>query len=215
MFSYLPLLFRTAQYVTLSSVFWHANCDPRDLWPLRHLIRVMRKHDLTNILTIFENFEFFHIFQQFSTILTIFTIWGLFLLPSLTQAFRDILITYVALVRCLFGRCNIGLKTVLPKQNSILTNCHQWNCWSGGGTPMVMVIPMDLRRPDPPAMVIARQAMIAFQGWVATSSPYLGNKQIKPLGNNGQTLGNNNKTFEQQKSNLWATKSNLNNSQDS
>ena len=27
--------------------------DPRDLWPLRHLIRVMRKHDLTNILTIF------------------------------------------------------------------------------------------------------------------------------------------------------------------
>ena len=25
--------------------------DPRDLWPLRHLIRVTRKHDVTNILT--------------------------------------------------------------------------------------------------------------------------------------------------------------------
>ena len=25
--------------------------DPGDLWPLRHLIRVTRKHDLTNILT--------------------------------------------------------------------------------------------------------------------------------------------------------------------
>ena len=26
--------------------------DPRDLWPLRHLIRVMKKHDLTNIFWI-------------------------------------------------------------------------------------------------------------------------------------------------------------------
>ena len=26
------------------------------VWPLRHLIKVMRKHDLTNILTIFDNF---------------------------------------------------------------------------------------------------------------------------------------------------------------
>ena len=39
---------------------------------------------------------------------------------------------------------------------------------------------MDLRRPDPPAMVIARQAMIAFQGWVATSSPYLWATKIRP-----------------------------------
>ena len=30
--------------------FWFCNTqrDPRHLWPLRHLIRVMRKHDLTN-----------------------------------------------------------------------------------------------------------------------------------------------------------------------
>ena len=27
---------------------WHTKSDPRDLWPLRHLIRVMRGHDLTN-----------------------------------------------------------------------------------------------------------------------------------------------------------------------
>ena len=27
--------------------FWHTKSDPRNLWPLRHLIRVMRRHDLT------------------------------------------------------------------------------------------------------------------------------------------------------------------------
>ena len=29
-------------------------CDPGDLWPLIHLIRLMRKHDLANILTILK-----------------------------------------------------------------------------------------------------------------------------------------------------------------
>ena len=52
--------------------------DPRDLWPLRHLIRVMRRHDLTNILTIFfdnfDNFDNFDSFWQFSTMLPILTI---------------------------------------------------------------------------------------------------------------------------------------------
>ena len=33
--------------------------EPTDLWPLRYLIRVMRKHDLTNILIFFFNFDFF------------------------------------------------------------------------------------------------------------------------------------------------------------
>ena len=51
---------------------WHTKSDPRDLWPLRHLIRVMRRHDLTNfddnfwwefltilkISAIFDNFWF-------------------------------------------------------------------------------------------------------------------------------------------------------------
>ena len=27
--------------------FWDTKSDPRDVWPLRHLIRVMRRHDLT------------------------------------------------------------------------------------------------------------------------------------------------------------------------
>ena len=46
----------TAQQVTLSLTAWltdwatflktQQQCDPRDLWPLRHLIRVMRGHDL-------------------------------------------------------------------------------------------------------------------------------------------------------------------------
>ena len=31
--------------------FWHIKSDPRDLWPLRHLIRVIRKHDLTTKIT--------------------------------------------------------------------------------------------------------------------------------------------------------------------
>ena len=34
--------------------------DPRDLWHLRLLIRVIRKLDLTNILTIFDNLDHFH-----------------------------------------------------------------------------------------------------------------------------------------------------------
>ena len=44
----------TAQYVTLSQYFyfWHTTSDPRDLWPMRHFNRLMRKHDLMNILTI-------------------------------------------------------------------------------------------------------------------------------------------------------------------
>ena len=44
----------TAQYVTLSQYFyfWHTKSDPRDLWPMRHFNRLMRKHDLMNILTI-------------------------------------------------------------------------------------------------------------------------------------------------------------------
>ena len=37
-----------------------AQSHPGDLRPLRHLIRVMRKHDLTNMLTIF-----FDIFDNF------------------------------------------------------------------------------------------------------------------------------------------------------
>ena len=38
--------------------FWHTKSDPRDFWPLRHLIRVMRKHDLTNIvLFVFNEFH--------------------------------------------------------------------------------------------------------------------------------------------------------------
>ena len=44
--------------------------DPRDQWPLRHLITVMRKHDLTNILTIltiFDNIDNFDHFWQFLT----------------------------------------------------------------------------------------------------------------------------------------------------
>ena len=49
---------------------------PRPLWPLRHLIRVMRKHDLTNILTNF--WQFLHLFWHFSTILTILTILTIF-----------------------------------------------------------------------------------------------------------------------------------------
>ena len=38
--------------------FRHTNSDPRDLWPLRHLFRVRRKQDLTNILIILDNLDF-------------------------------------------------------------------------------------------------------------------------------------------------------------
>ena len=60
-------------------LFLTLKSDPRDQWPLRHLITVMKKHDLTNILTMlnfFDNlWQFLTIsdnFWQFLTILTIF-----------------------------------------------------------------------------------------------------------------------------------------------
>ena len=68
-----PLTIRV--FTTLQSV---VQSDPRDLWPLRHLIRVIRKHDLTNIstffLTILTILTIVDIFWQFSTNLTILTI---------------------------------------------------------------------------------------------------------------------------------------------
>ena len=33
---------------SLTDWFWNTQRDPRHLWPLRHLINVLRKHDLTN-----------------------------------------------------------------------------------------------------------------------------------------------------------------------
>ena len=71
--------------------FWRTKSDPRGLWPLRHLIRVMRRHDLNNIftiltfltiltnLTIFDNFDNF---LQFWQCLTILTMFFLITLPS-------------------------------------------------------------------------------------------------------------------------------------
>ena len=44
---------------SLTFWFWHAKSDPRDLWPLRHLIRVMRKNDLRQFLTTLTVFDFF------------------------------------------------------------------------------------------------------------------------------------------------------------
>ena len=42
--------------------FWHTKSAPRDLWPLRHLIRVMRRHDLT---IFWQLWTFFGIFGTF------------------------------------------------------------------------------------------------------------------------------------------------------
>ena len=59
---------------SLNSVAYH---NPRNLWPLRHLIRVRRKHDMNNILTIltiFDSFGNFDNFWQFLTVLTILQI---------------------------------------------------------------------------------------------------------------------------------------------
>jgi len=47
--------------------FWHTKSDPRDLWPLRHFIRVMRKHDLKIVWNFFGTFEelFWNFFGTF------------------------------------------------------------------------------------------------------------------------------------------------------
>ena len=51
----------------------HSKTDPRDLWPLRHL---MRKHDLTNILTILTIFDiFFTIFNNFDNFGQFLIVW--------------------------------------------------------------------------------------------------------------------------------------------
>ena len=44
-----------------------------------------------------------------------------------------------------FARCSVGQKTVLPKQNCLLTNKHRWNCWSDDcwsrdGTPVMVMM---------------------------------------------------------------------------
>ena len=52
--------------VLLFDIQTPSKSDPRDLWPLRHLIRVMRRHDMT----IF--FWQFWYFWQFWKLLTIF-----------------------------------------------------------------------------------------------------------------------------------------------
>ena len=49
--------------------------NPRDLWPLRHLLRVMRKHDLTNISTTLKFSDYFEICWQFWQLLTSFTLY--------------------------------------------------------------------------------------------------------------------------------------------
>ena len=61
---------------------WHSKSDPRDLWPLRHLIRMMEKHDLTivGILTTLTFFDIVDSFWQFNnlTIMKILTFFGHF-----------------------------------------------------------------------------------------------------------------------------------------
>ena len=54
--------------------FWHTKSDPRDLWPLRHLIRVMRRNDLTFFGTFWNFFwNFFGTFLElFETFLELF-----------------------------------------------------------------------------------------------------------------------------------------------
>ena len=54
---------------------------PRDLWPLTHLIKVMKKHDLTNMLTIFDHFDniwqFLQLFTTFDDYYNVDNLWQL------------------------------------------------------------------------------------------------------------------------------------------
>ena len=81
--------------------FWNTKSDPRDLWPLRHLMRVMRRHDLTKKIELFWNFLelfwnifgiFFELFLElfwnfFEIFLELF--WNFFL-----ELFRNFLRTF-------------------------------------------------------------------------------------------------------------------------
>ena len=52
--------------------FWHTKSDPRDLWPLRHLIRVIKKTWSDQHFDIFFTSIDFDNFWQFLIILTVF-----------------------------------------------------------------------------------------------------------------------------------------------
>ena len=61
-------------------LFLTLKSDPRDLWPLRHLITVMRKHDLTNFLTIFDDNFWWQFWWQFFMTIFYDNFWWQFLM---------------------------------------------------------------------------------------------------------------------------------------
>ena len=88
--------------------FWHTKSDPRDLWPLRHLIRVMRRHDLTAKFELFETFFFLLFWNFFGTFLELF--WNIF--GTFLELFWNLFGTSLELLWNFFGT-NTMTKTIL------------------------------------------------------------------------------------------------------
>ena len=106
----------------------HSKSDPRDLWPLRHLIRVMRKHNLTNILTICTILTIFYIFFMILTITDNFDNCWQFL------PFFTILTIYRIFDDCgQFGQFRFCLQgwqivfAILAIEKTILETCDIWH----------------------------------------------------------------------------------------
>ena len=65
-------------WLTQDFTTWHSKSDPGGLWPLRHLIRVMKKHDLTNIFTFVDNFDNFTMLTIFDSLIFFYNFWQCF-----------------------------------------------------------------------------------------------------------------------------------------
>ena len=69
--------------------FWHTKSNPGDLWPLKHLIREMRRHDFQKVFRFSKKIRFSencHIFRKISNFWKI--VWFLEKLSDFQQNFQ-------------------------------------------------------------------------------------------------------------------------------
>ena len=103
--------------------FWHSKSDPIDLWPLRHLIRLIKKHNLTNIFNLFEIFEILTILTFFENQLIVDNLKSLTDFDNFLQCWY--LLTLLTMLTILFDKYvffyNLNnLFTILTEKNIIL-----------------------------------------------------------------------------------------------
>ena len=123
----------THDSLTQDFTTWHTNSDPRDLWPLRQLVRVMGKNGLTNILTMLTNFDFFLQILQFFTMLTILTKlrnfenFVFFLILRIFEFFSSQFWDFLTIDTTCIIVYNFHNNLFLPIAKTILETCNIWD----------------------------------------------------------------------------------------